>query len=129
MSYESGAPLTLVGLRDSWSIFANGSPRRSDRLECALSRRSLRCPTIQIQRFPFFRILGLVVSEAKLKIGDSLSYTLRMKPLTLLGLLALTACGCANVNGQLPADFPADVPIISGEIYSARRRTTSRSTG
>ncbi len=85
----------------------------------ALSRRSLRCPTIQIQRFPFSRILGLVVSEAKLKIGDSLSYTLRMMPLILLGLLALAAGGCANVNGELPADFPADVPIISGEIYRA----------
>jgi hypothetical protein len=58
-----------------------------------------------------------------LKIRDSLSYTLRMKPLILLGLLALTACGCANLNGELPADFPADVPIISGEIYSARRTT------
>ena len=58
-----------------------------------------------------------------LKIRDSLSYTLRMRPLILVGLLALTACGCANVNGQLPADFPADVPIISGEIYSARRTT------
>jgi hypothetical protein len=56
-----------------------------------------------------------------LKIRGSLSYTLRMKPLILLGLLALTACGCANFNGQLPADFPTDVPIISGEIYRAKR--------
>ena len=55
-----------------------------------------------------------------LKIRDSLSYTLRMKPLILLGLLNLTACGSANINGELPADFPADVPIISGEIYRAR---------
>ena len=46
-------------------------------------------------------------------------YTLRMKPLILLGLLAVTACGCAGVNGDLPADFPADIPIISGEIYRA----------
>jgi hypothetical protein len=46
-----------------------------------------------------------------------------MKPLILLGLLALTAYGCANLNDELPADFPADVPIISGEIYSARRTT------
>jgi hypothetical protein len=44
-----------------------------------------------------------------------------MKPLVLLGLLALTACGCANFDGELPADFPADVPIISGEIYRASR--------
>ena len=50
-------------------------------------------------------------------------YTLRTRPLIPLGLLALTACGCANLNGELPADFPADVPIISGEIYSARRAT------
>ena len=55
-----------------------------------------------------------------LKIRDSLSYTLRMKPFILLGLLAVTACGCANSNGEIPADFPADVPIISGEIYRAR---------
>jgi hypothetical protein len=58
-----------------------------------------------------------------LKIRDSLSYTLRIKSLILLGLLTLTACGCAALNGELPADFPADVPIISGEIYSARRTT------
>ena len=50
-------------------------------------------------------------------------YTLRMKPFILLGILAVTACGCANSNGEIPADFPADVPIISGEIYSARRTT------
>ena len=55
-----------------------------------------------------------------LKIRDSLSYTMRMKPLILLGLLALAACGCAVLNSELPADFPADVPIISGEIYRAR---------
>lgn len=54
-----------------------------------------------------------------LKIRDYLSYTLRMKTLILLGLLALTACSCANLNGELPADFPADVPIISGKIYRA----------
>jgi len=37
----------------------------------------------------------------------------------LLGLLALAACGCTALNTELPADFPADVPIISGEIYRA----------
>ena len=36
-----------------------------------------------------------------------------------LGLLALTAYGCAGFDGELPADFPTDVPIISGEIYRA----------
>jgi len=54
-----------------------------------------------------------------LKIRNSLSYTLRIKPLILLGLLAVTAYGCAGSNGELPADFPADIPIISGEIYRA----------
>jgi hypothetical protein len=54
-----------------------------------------------------------------LRIRDFLSYTLRMKPLILLGPMTLTACGCANLNGELPADFPADIPIISGEIYRA----------
>ncbi len=54
-----------------------------------------------------------------LKIRVSLSYTLRIKPLILLGLWALTAYGCAEFNGELPADFPADIPIISGEIYRA----------
>jgi hypothetical protein len=55
-----------------------------------------------------------------LKTRDSLSYRLGIKPLILLGLLTLTASGCAARNGEIPADFPADVPIISGEIYRAR---------
>jgi hypothetical protein len=42
-----------------------------------------------------------------------------MKPRILIGLLIFTVSGCANRNGELPADFPADVPIISGEIYRA----------
>lgn len=50
-------------------------------------------------------------------------YYLRVKPLMILGLLAVTVCGCANSNGDLPADFPSDVPIISGEIYRARSTT------
>ena len=29
--------------------------------------------------------------------------------------------GCTNRNTEIPADFPADVPIISGEIYRAKR--------
>lgn len=40
-----------------------------------------------------------------------------------IGLLALTAYGCAGINGELPADFPADIPIISGEIYRASNAT------
>jgi len=58
-----------------------------------------------------------------LKFRNSLPYTLRTRPLILLGLLALTACGCANSNGDIPADFPADIPIISGDIYRARHAT------
>ena len=43
-----------------------------------------------------------------------------MKIFTYSFLLILAACGGgANSNGELPADFPADVPIISGEIYRA----------
>jgi hypothetical protein len=41
----------------------------------------------------------------------------------MVGLLFLVASGCTALNGELPADFPADVPIISGEIYSARHAT------
>ena len=37
-----------------------------------------------------------------------------------LSACMLVACGGAGSNGELPADFPADVPIISGEIYRAR---------
>ncbi len=55
-----------------------------------------------------------------LKIRDSLSYTLRMKHLIILALLALTASACTHRNTEIPADFPADVPIISGEIYRAK---------
>jgi hypothetical protein len=58
-----------------------------------------------------------------LNIKASLSYTLSIKPLILPGLLFLTACGCAAGNGEIPADFPADVPIISGEIYRASSAT------
>ena len=56
------------------------------------------------------------------EIRDSLSYFLRMKFLILIVLCAVMALltGCATSNGALPANFPADVPIISGEIYSAR---------
>ena len=29
--------------------------------------------------------------------------------------------GCNNLSTEIPADFPADVPIISGEIYQVQR--------
>ena len=64
-----------------------------------------------------------------LRISNYLSYALRMKLSILLGLMALTAYGCANLNGELPADFPTDIPIISGEIYSARRTTFEDGSG
>ena len=54
-----------------------------------------------------------------MNIRDSLSYNMSMKSWILFGLLALAACGCVVRNTELPADFPADVPIISGEIYRA----------
>lgn len=43
--------------------------------------------------------------------------------LTLILLLCTTATlliGCSNADTEIPADFPADVPIISGEIYRAK---------
>ncbi|MGI9259566.1 MAG: hypothetical protein ACR2QQ_12085 [Gammaproteobacteria bacterium] len=46
-----------------------------------------------------------------------------MERLIPLGLLVLMASGCTAINDELPADFPADVPIISGEIYRARQAT------
>ncbi len=64
-----------------------------------------------------------------LKTRDSLSYTMRVEPFILLGLLVLAAGGCASLNGELPADFPADVPIISGEIYRVRSATFADGTG
>lgn len=38
--------------------------------------------------------------------------------ISLCALLALLN-GCTSLNTEIPADFPADVPIISGEIYRA----------
>jgi len=44
-----------------------------------------------------------------------------------LGIVLSTAIvlltGCNNRNTEIPTDFPADVPIISGEIYNAERAT------
>lgn len=48
---------------------------------------------------------------------------MRMNRLIPLGLLVSAASGCAAINDEIPADFPADVPIISGEIYRARHAT------
>jgi hypothetical protein len=46
-----------------------------------------------------------------------------MKSGIILCTVMVLLTGCTVSNGELPADFPADVPIISGEIYSARRTT------
>lgn len=42
---------------------------------------------------------------------------LRILLCTVISLLT----GCAASNGDLPPGFPADVPILSGEIYRANR--------
>lgn len=52
-----------------------------------------------------------------------------MKRLILLWLLLLAASGCAAIDDELPADFPTDVPIISGEIYRARHATFEDGNG
>ena len=44
-----------------------------------------------------------------------------MKLAVVLCAVMALLTGCSVSNGELPADFPADVSIISGEIYSARR--------
>lgn len=40
--------------------------------------------------------------------------------IVLFGIVALLT-GCTDLNTEIPADFPADVPIIGGEIYRAKR--------
>ena len=40
--------------------------------------------------------------------------------IVLCAVMALLT-GCNNLNTEIPAGFPADVPIISGEIYRAKR--------
>ena len=44
-----------------------------------------------------------------------------MKSLTTLCILMALLTACTNPGTEIPADFPADVPIISGEIYRAQR--------
>jgi hypothetical protein len=46
-----------------------------------------------------------------------------MKSGVILCAVMVLLIGCTVPNGELPTDFPDDVPIISGEIYSARRTT------
>lgn len=43
-----------------------------------------------------------------------------MKSEILLSAVMALLTGCSNLNTEIPADFPADVPIISGEIYRAK---------
>lgn len=47
----------------------------------------------------------------------------KMKSGIVLCVVMALLTGCTASNGELPADFPADIPVISGEIYSARRTT------
>ena len=57
------------------------------------------------------------------KTRVSLTRSSRKNLFILAGLSLVAASGCTRFNGELPADFPADVPIISGEIYRARSAT------
>lgn len=43
-----------------------------------------------------------------------------MKSGIVLFVVMVLLTGCNNPNTAIPADFPADVPIISGEIYRAK---------
>ena len=43
-----------------------------------------------------------------------------MKSIIVLSAVMVLFTGCTNLNTEIPADFPADVPIISGEIYRAQ---------
>ncbi len=45
---------------------------------------------------------------------------IQLKRAGTLGLLIVMLSACLGDSKTLPADFPADIPIISGEIYSAR---------
>ncbi len=44
-----------------------------------------------------------------------------MKSGIMLYFVIALLAGCMNHSTKIPADFPADVPIISGEIYRAKR--------
>ncbi len=44
-----------------------------------------------------------------------------MKFTALLCAVLTLVSGCNSLNTEIPADFPADVPIIGGEIYRAQR--------
>ena len=52
-----------------------------------------------------------------------------MKSGILLCAVVALLIGCTVSNGALPADFPADIPIINGDIYSARRTTFEDGSG
>ena len=53
------------------------------------------------------------------KITILLSKTKMKSGIVLCAVMALLT-GCTNLNTEIPADFPTDVPIISGEIYRAK---------
>ena len=49
-----------------------------------------------------------------------MSNTKSMSAIAFCAVVALLA-GCTKFNTEIPADFPTDVPIISGEIYRAEK--------
>ena len=53
----------------------------------------------------------------------------KTKLATVMCVVIALLTGCAVSNGELPADFPSDVPIISGEIYRARSARFEDSRG
>ncbi len=44
-----------------------------------------------------------------------------MKSEIILSVVVALLTGCTSLNTEIPSDFPADVPIINGEIYRAER--------
>jgi len=42
-----------------------------------------------------------------------------MRSIVVLCVAVAILTGCTNPNTEIPADFPADVPIIGGDIYRA----------
>ncbi|HIG42618.1 MAG: hypothetical protein ABGY96_04070 [bacterium] len=53
-------------------------------------------------------MITILLSKTKMKSGIVLS-----------GVMALLT-GCTNLDTEILTDFPADVPIVSGEIYRAK---------
>ena len=52
-----------------------------------------------------------------------------MKSAIVLSAVMALLTSCTNSNTEIPADFPADVPIIGGEIYRAKRANFEDGSG